>query len=200
LVLQRLVTLKQVVITYFVEVLHLQQVIVAPAAVLLRLLLILLLGQLRVHRLSGLGVHHVEGLGLGLERRQLIARALEVRAIDTDAAKVLKWVLVLGTVHAPTLDHWVLIELDYVAGLLGRAATRNDVALGRAVEVLVALDSRGGVHVIVDETLALEEVLAALFLLLALHALAQLLHQPQDLQRQTRHVGTWARLICLGLK
>ena len=123
-----------------------------------------------------MGGDHVEGLRLGLERRQLVARALEVRAIDADAAKVLEWMLVLRTVHAPTLDHWVLIELDNVGVLLSGAAARNDVALLRAVEILIALYGGGCVHVIVDETLALEEVLAALFLLLAHHALSQSLH------------------------
>jgi len=118
-------------------------------------------------------------LRLGLEWRQLVARTFEVRAVYADAAKVVV-VLLLGTIHPAALDHWVLIELDYIGVLLGGA--RTDVALLRAVDVLVALDGGCRVHVIVDETLALEEVLATLFLLLALHSLSQLLHQPQDLR------------------
>ena len=88
--------------------------------------------------------------------------------------------------RASALDHWVLIELyDVLLGRAGAAAVRHDVPLWGAVDVLITalIDSGSRVHVIVDETLALEEVLAALLLLLAEHALAQLLDQLEDLTR-----------------
>ncbi len=92
--------------------------------------------------------------------------------------------------HTAALDHWVIIELYDVVLLrgAGTAAVGDNITLWGSVDILITtlIYSLSGVHVIVHETLALEEVLATLLLLLGLHALAQLLDEPEDLVRIKR--------------